>query len=142
MSDEITTYSEKFRGLKFQEILASKNPAERLREVIHQNPLAVFWVSPTNSVVDAKSAHNENPPNGDRSVLADSYYKGYLRGRAAYIDNIVYVVFYYWPKDSKLTKNWEKRVKSAEKPVLDYLADKRHPDNGIRFVGENGHTVI
>ena len=123
-------------------MLASRNPSERLREIIHQNPLAVFWVSPTNQVIDAGGAHNENPPNGDRSVLSDTLYKGFLRGRAAYIDGILYIVIYYWPRDRAETARWKKRVKQAEQPLLQYLDVLRDVDDGgVFFVGEDGHTV-
>ena len=107
--------------ISFQEVLNSSCPASALRRHIHARPLAVFWVSPYNQVIDASSTHNDNPPYGDRSVLADKTYKRFLRGRAAYIGNEVYVVIYYWPRYPIRYWRWRERVISAIEPLLKYL---------------------
>ncbi len=120
----------------FLKIRASANPKESLRELIHKQPLFVFWVSSSNKIIDAYTAHNDYPPNGDRSVLADTIYHGFLRGRAAYIDDVVYVVIYYWPRDGVATQRWKKRVNSAYGNILLALSSKRKIDKGVCFVEE------
>ena len=65
-----------------------------IHTITHSKPVLVFWISEKGIVHDAKSSHVENPPDGKTSIVLDKAYKGYLRGRAAFIGNILYIVVY------------------------------------------------
>lgn len=87
---------------EFLKLLNEGNTENSIKTITHSNPLFVFWVSNDGEILDAKKSHHENPPKNDRSILADKQYKGYLRGRAAFIGNTIYIVVYGL---TDLTKN-------------------------------------
>jgi hypothetical protein len=79
---------------EFLKILKEASPDKAIKAITHLSPLLVFWVTPEGKVLDAHTAHYDNPPNEDRSILSSKNYKGHLRGRAALIGDIVYIVIY------------------------------------------------
>ena len=108
--------SEEFQ--KILKIKAEKRYGE-IRAITHSVPLLVFWITPEGIVLDAKNAHHDNPPHDDRSLLSDPTHKGHLRGRAAYIGNVIYVFIYgYGKTDHFLTM---KQIKLLEKSYLRLL---------------------
>jgi hypothetical protein len=79
---------------EFLKILKEADTDKAIRAITHTKPLLVFWVSPEGKIIDAKEAHHDNPPNGDKSILSHKTHKGNLRGRAALIGDIIYIVIY------------------------------------------------
>jgi hypothetical protein len=116
---------------EFLEIMKIK-PEKRylaIREITHSKPLLVFWVTPNGEILDAKDAHHDNPPKGDRSVLSNTNNLGHLRGRAAYFGNIIYIFIYgknlpKSKKDTSLSKYQIKLLKSSYKSLLEAIKNK------------------
>ena len=79
---------------RFLGILREASPYKAIRSITHSKPLLVFWVSPEGKVLDARDSHHDNPPDKDRSVLSHKSHKGHLRGRAAFIGDVIYIAIY------------------------------------------------
>ena len=119
-----------------------------IRMITHSKPLLVFWVAPNGEVLDAKSAHHDNPPKGDRSVLADTSYKGHLRGRAAYIGKVIYILIYGKGKsDPSLSKQQIVLLKKSLKSLLVAIKNK-NPNtpqidiDSAQLVNEDGEDIL
>ncbi|MBF0316300.1 MAG: hypothetical protein HQK52_22975 [Oligoflexia bacterium] len=82
---------------EYKSILSLADHAKRrrsIRKVIHSHPLLVFWVSPAGEVLDAGNAHRSNPPDKDKSIFIHPTNRGFLRGRAAFFGESIYIVIY------------------------------------------------
>lgn len=101
----------------------------------------VFWVAPNGEVLDAGKAHRESPPNGDRSIFVDPSHQGHLRGRAAFIGEVIYIVVY-----GKLTKTLLALLRRSYPKILAKIKEK-HPKldsqviGGAQFIDEEGNTL-
>lgn len=81
----------------FIKLLNESSPKDAIKVITHHKPLLIFWISPSGELIDVKNSHFDSPPSNDRSILSDPKHKGYLRGRAAYIGDKIYVVIYTSP---------------------------------------------
>lgn len=130
-------------SLEFLQILNEGDPKLAIKAITHSKPILVFWVSPDGAIVDAKEAHHDNPPNGDRSVLSDKTHKGYMRGRVAYIGDVVYIVI-YGEDNGLITKRQQALLRRSYPRVLNYLKTKDVPQDKIDsavFIDERGETI-
>lgn len=101
----------------FLQIIAKPDAYSAIRSITHSQALLVFWVTPEGKVLDAREAHHDNPPHGDRSILAHRTHKGHLRGRAAFIGDRLYIVIY----GNGPEKRWSKRQRKQIIPALPAL---------------------
>ena len=113
---------------EFLKLLKESDRWTAIRVVTHTNPVLVFWVSPDKGeVIDAKNAHHDNPPDGDRSILSDKTNKGYLRGRAVFIGDTLYIVI-YGDDGSDLTKRQFALLRRSYPKILAAIKDKGAPE--------------
>lgn len=89
-----------------------------IRSITHATPLMVFWVTPDGKILDAGDAHHDNPPLGDRSVLADSKFKGHLRGRCALFGDVAYFIIYGVGPAGELTKQQLRLLSKSHKDLV------------------------
>lgn len=123
-------------------ILASADPYMAIRTITHSKPIAVFWVGTDCRIYDAKNAHHGNPPNGDRSVLADPCNKGFLRGRAALIGTVPYIVIYGDSKEHNLSRKQLALLKKSCDQLLAFIEQKsRYSMATAKFITETGETI-
>ncbi len=106
----------------FLQIIAKPDAYSAIRTITHSQPLLVFWVTPEGEVLDARDAHHDNPPHGDRSVLAHRTHKGHLRGRAAFIGNRLYIVIYGDGPGKRWSKRQHKQIIQALPALYKALA--------------------
>lgn len=116
----LETYAKTFRP--FQQIVTKPYAYDAIRAITHSQPLLVFWVTPEREVLDAREAHHDNPPHGDRSVLAHRTHKRHLRGRAAFIGNRLYIVIYGDEPEKRWSKRQCKHVVQALPALYEALA--------------------
>ena len=66
-----------------------------IRDITHEHPEFVFWISPEGRVCDARDSHRKNPPKGFAHIIDDEpNYGGFLRGRVArWVGNQLIVVY-------------------------------------------------
>lgn len=131
---------------EFKQILKEEmsNRYKAIRTITHSSPLLVFWISPDGVVIDAKNAHRENPPNGDKSIFSDKTHKGFLRGRVAYIGSVPYCVI-YGENGYNLTKRQLSLLKRSLPRLMSFLIEKGYPENEIIemiIINEIGDDVI
>ncbi len=131
-------------SVEFLKIREARNTDIAIRAITHSNPISVFWISPKGVVLDAGEAHHRNPPSGDRSILADKTYKGYLRGRAAFIGETLYVVIYGENK-GEISKRQLTILKKFQNLLFQHLKEKGleqfHVD-AANFIDENGNDIL
>ena len=136
---------------EFLQIIQESNLEKRytaIRAITHSKPLLVFWISPSGEVLDAKNAHHDNPPKGDRSVLSDPGHKGHLRGRAAYIGDVIYILIYGRGKGSTdLSKQQLSLFRRSYPSLLLAIKDKNPniPQEDIdsaQFITEIGEPIL
>lgn len=125
----------------------TKQIANAIRAITHSKPLLVFWISPKGEVLDAKKAHRQNPPNGDKSVLSDPQHGGYLRGRVAYIGDTIYIVV-YGRSDKGIISKGQQSLLRRTYPKLFKMVKAKNPkltsddfDSAI-FIDEYGKEII
>lgn len=106
----------------FQQIVTKPDAYDAIRAITHSQPLLVFWVMPEGEVLDAREAHHDNPPHGDRSVLAHRTHKGHLRGRAAFIGDHLYIVIYGDGPEKRWSKRQRKHIVLALPALYEALA--------------------
>ncbi len=97
----------------FKQITSKPDAYDAIRAITHSQPLLVFWITPDCQVLDACDAHYDNPPHGDRSILAHRSHKEHLRGRAAFIGDILYIVIYGDAPGKRLSRKQQKHVAQA-----------------------------
>lgn len=130
---------------EFLMILEQASPDTAIRTITHAKPLLVFWVTPDGNVLDANDAHFDNPPNGDKSVLSSPTHKGHLRGRAAMIGPVLYVVVYGDKKTHSLTAQQMRLLKKSHHKITEKLANKGASAQAIssaQFIQENGEDIL
>ncbi len=141
---KLKNYKRRFieHSVEFKKILKESFPDKAIKAITHKEPLLVFWVNPEGNVIDAKNAHFDNPPNNDKSVLSHKTHKGHLRGRAAKIGNIIYVVIY-----GDLNIYQEALLKKSYPKILRSILNKnkiltQDDINSTIFINENGNRII
>lgn len=102
----------------------SKQVFRGIREVTHKRPLLIFWASPQGEIIDAKGPHHSNPPNGNRSILADPQHQGYLRGRSAIFGDKLYVVIYGRGPNGELSDYQLQLLRRSLRKLLDAITAK------------------
>ncbi len=117
-----------------------------IRSITHSKPLLVFWVNPDGEVIDAGDEHHDNPPNGDRSVLSDPKHTGFLRGRSAFIADVIYIVIYGDNKDRTLTNSQLVLLKKAKWNLINEVHMKIQQEDfdslaNIKFIDEPGNDI-
>lgn len=117
MKKTIVRHSELFR-----DIASRPDAYAAIRTFTHSQPLLVFWITPDCVVLDAHDAHHDNPPHGDRSILAHRTHKGHLRGRAAFIGDVLYIVLYGDAAGKKWTKQQHRHIAQALPMLKEALA--------------------
>lgn len=126
---------------KFLEIMESAYPEIDIRIITHSKPTLVYWISPNGDIIDAKDAHVENPPDGDRSILSDKIHKGYIRGRAAFIGDILYIVV-YGENNGQISKRQLIILRKSYLKMLKYLVDVKGLTHSqvdtVKFIDEQG----
>lgn len=129
---------------KFLELATCASIKTAIRAITHENPLLVFWIDPAGHLIDALNAHHDNPPNGDRSVLSDKNYKGFLRGRAAKIGDKLYIVVYGTASGEELTRYQHALLRRSYVRILDAVR-KKNPDlafvEDALFITEMGKDI-
>jgi hypothetical protein len=128
---------------EFLKILKEATPEKAIRAITHKEPLLVFWVSPDGDVIDAKNAHFDNPPDNDKSILSHKTHKGYLRGRSAMIEDVIYIVIYSNEK-YELSNYQEALLKKFYSKILKEITNKytnKNMLNNAIFIKENGKTI-
>jgi len=124
-------------------ILEQASPETVIRTITHSAPLLVFWVTPSGDILDAKNAHFQNPPNGDRSILSDATNKGHLRGRAARIGDKIYIDIYGDEKDHTLSKRQFALLRRAFPRLLSELVTRGNTDAAdANFITEDGQDIL
>lgn len=131
---------------KFLKVLASSDPEKEIRIVTHTSPILVFWVSPDGRIIDARDGHHGNPPEGDRSILSDPTHKGYLRGRAAYFGDKIYIVV-YGDAQYELSKKQQTLLRKAHGNLLKMIKSRlplnqQSDVNSALFVNEIGINAL
>jgi hypothetical protein len=127
---------------EFLKIIASNDPYIGIRTITHSNPLLVFWVDQNCKVIDAFTAHHKNPPNGDRSILVDQHFKGYLRGRAAMFGSKLYIVIYGTDQFNRLTKRQQALLDKSRLNIVNTVSEKSKIDTlDYNFVDEFGNII-
>ncbi len=115
-----------------------------IRAITHAKPLLVFWVTPEGIVLDAKEAHHDNPPLGDKTVLVDGKFKGHLRGRAAFIGNKIYIVIYAYT-GNHITRYQQALLRRTYPRILNMLKTK-HPEipniEDALFITDAGEDIV
>ena len=141
----IGDFKELKHSKRFLNILEAANPDVVIRTITHSEPVLVFWISPTGAVIDAKEAHHKNPPQGDRSVLSDKIHKGYLRGRAAFIGDNLYIVI-YGEETGLISKRQLSLLRRAYPRLLSFLKEEKGVSqdkvDGALFIDEQGEDII
>jgi len=127
---------------EFLKILKESPADQAIRAITHKQPLLVFWVTPDNIVLDAKNAHFDNPPNNDRGVLSHKTHKGHLRGRAAQIGNVIYIVIY----GESFNAYQEALLRRSYPKILQKITSKnkqltQEEINSSIFIYENGNRI-
>ena len=130
---------------EFLKLLKEVSPDQAIRILTHKTPILVFQVTPDGKVLNAKNAHFENPPNGDKSILAHKTNKSHLRGKAAIIGDVLYIVIYGnnihdldYKQEALLRISYPKilyeisKNKSISKDIL----------NTAIFIKENGERIL
>lgn len=129
---------------EFFKCVASSDPYKAIRTITHKHPLLVFWVNPEGEVVDATPSHRSSPPNGDPSIFGSKTHKGYLRGRAAYIGKVIYIVI-YGTENKKLTKQQLSLLRRSAPRLIDEISTrtftKEDAYNAI-FIDETGDDLV
>ena len=125
--------------------LAKGKREEVLKNIFHAEPLLVFWVTPAGKILDAGEAHRDNPPEGDKSVFTDSKYKGHLRGRAALIGSVVYIMIYRPVGEENLTNAQFSLLRRTYPGILEKLV-QGHSDltkkiQDAIFIEDDGETI-
>ena len=129
---------------EFLAILEQASVDTAIRAITHSRPLLVFWVTPEGEVLDAGNEHFANPPKGDKTVLSSPTHKGHLRGRAALIGNVVYVVVYGDHKTHALSPRQIRLLQSSCSKILSKLQTKglsRQLLSSVMFIQEDGQDV-
>jgi len=130
---------------EFLKILNEASPEKAIRILTHKDPLLVFWVTPEGRVLDAKKAHFNNPPKGDKSILSHKTNKGHLRGRSALIGGQVYIII-YGDNLVDLSIKQEALLRRSYPKILHLLKKKNKTldetkiDNAI-FIKESGEEI-
>jgi len=148
--EKVTTKLKKIlaHSSEFKKILALKDKnkiQEAIKAITHATPLLVFWVDPKGVVLDAGTAHRDNPPSKDKSIFSDPTNKGHLRGRSALIGKKVYIVIYLNSGKEDLTVNQLYLLRKSYPKILKKLEEK-HPklisqiQNSL-FVTESGDMI-
>lgn len=128
---------------EFLKILEQASPDKMIRVLTHENPLLVFWVTPTGEVLDAKDAHFQNPPSGDRSILATPGHKGHLRGRSALIGTQIYIVIYGDEVDHSLSRRQFALLRRTYPKILGELAARGNKNVAdANFITEDGEDIL
>lgn len=120
------------------------NRYKAIRTITHSTPVLVFWVTPDGNVLDAKNAHRDNPPNGDKTVFSDKTHKGHLRGRISYIGTILYCVI-YGEDGYELTRRQLSLLKRSLPRIMSFLTTKNVPQNDIDemiLINEIGDNIL
>lgn len=132
-------HSELFRQIKTQ-----PNIYRAIRSITHREPILVFWVTPDCRILDARDAHHANPPGGDRSALIHRTHKGHLRGRSAFIGDVLYIVVYGDCRGKRLSHHQRRHLFHALSALRQALAsrgvDQVHIEQSI-LIDEWGRTV-
>ncbi len=135
-------------SIEFLRILEQKEVDKAIRIITHSSPLLIFWISPNGKVISVKDSHYNSPPNGDKSILADKKYKGYLRGRSALIGNVIYIVI-YGEGGSDLAKWQRALLRRSSSRILDALRSEIKGNKNITnnqvldsiFINEIGNVI-
>jgi len=127
-------------------VIEAATEAERrlaVRLLTHSNPILVFWIGQDREVHDAGKAHRDNPPSGDRSIFGDPQHKGFLRGRAAMIDNQLYVVVYRNAKASAILPSQKALLRSSMPNLFQAIQAKNSTvdPNDAYFVDDVGDFI-
>lgn len=136
--------SKKKHSREFLRIMESKDSEKAIKAITHSKPVLVFWISEKGDVIDAKEAHHTNPPYGDKSVLADKINKGYLRGRVAYIGDVLYIVI-YGDENGELSRRQLYQFRRHYPKLLRYLKEVKVSEEELSkalFITENGTVII
>lgn len=130
---------------QFLLIREGADPDKAIKAITHSSPVLVFWISPTGSIVDAKEAHHNNPPEGDKSVLSDKIHKGYLRGRAAFIGKTLYIVI-YGEEEGQISRRQLSLLRRSYTRLLTFLKEEKavaqSDINSAVFIDEVGEDII
>ena len=140
-------YKKKFKehSKEFLKLLKEASPEQAIRAITHKTPLLVFWVSPEGRIIDAKDAHFDNPPPGDRSILSHKTHKGHLRGRSALIGNTIYIVIYA-DNLNDLSMRQEALLRRSYPKILRIIQEKNPTItqamiDGAFFIKESGEEI-
>ena len=129
---------------EFLRCVASSDPYRAIRTITHKKPILIFWVSPDGLVIPAFPSHRESPPNGDVSIFGSKTHKGHLRGRAAYVGSVVYIVV-YGTEDRKLSRQQISLLRSCAPRLIEEVANrcgvKEDAYNAI-FIDETGEDLV
>jgi len=129
----------------FLKIIESADADIAIRTITHSKPVLVFWISPAGNIVNAKEAHHENPPDGDRSVLSDKIHKGFIRGRAAFIGDVLYIVI-YGEDSGQISKRQLALLRRSYPRLLRYLMEQKDLTqsqvDAANFIDEQGNEII
>ena len=115
----------------FRQIVAKPDAYTAIRAITHSQPLLVFWITPDCMVLNAREAHHDNPPHGDRSILAHRTHKGHLRGRAAYIGDVLHIVIYGEASEKRWSRRQRKHIAQALPALHEALAAQGIDPTGI-----------
>ena len=114
-----------------------------IHTITHAKPVLVFWISEKGIVYDAKNSHIENPPDGNSSIVLDKAYKGYLRGRAAFIGNGLYIVIYS-EEGGEISRTQLYFLRRHYPKLLRFLKEKGVSEEDINkavFITEEGQVI-
>jgi hypothetical protein len=116
-----------------------------IKRITHTKPVLVFWISPSGRIIDAGNSHHKNPPEGDKTILVDRYYRGYIRGRSAMIGQKLYAVIYGGGRDSAISDKQLLALRQYHPHLISYLIVERKVDEAIAkqliFINERGITI-
>jgi len=115
----------------FEEIVSRPNAYGAIRFITHTQPVLVFWITPECQLIDAHEAHHDNPPHGDRTILAHRTHKGHLRGRVAFIGDRLYMVFYGDDHQKRWTEKQIKQIAQALPVLCQTLVNRGVPSAAI-----------
>jgi len=120
----------------------SKDTKKAINVITHSNPLLIFWISPQGDFINVETSHFNEPPLNDKSILSSKTFKGYLRGRAAYIGNKIYIVIYCYGTNN-LSNYQLALLRISYSKILDKLKKKNTKINlnNINFITELGEDI-
>jgi hypothetical protein len=143
--ESLSKEARKRHSKEFLKILEGYEADIAIHTITHSKPVLVFWISQDGEIIDAGDFHLENPPKGDRSVFKDSTHKGYLRGRAAYIGDVLYIVI-YGEEDSNISKRQLYLIRRFYPKLIRYLIEvKKVPAEkaeSVQFINERGEVIL